>query len=451
MGNKQKLTLIQPPLSDEKYPGVPFRFEPISLLTVAALTRRDWFDVRIIDGSEERDLSKLVDPRADLVGITVVDATAAAAYRLAAIYRERGIPVILGGPHITLYPEDAAGKANSLVIGEIENGWEEVLSDFLNGRLKDNYQFAPPDRINSTVDRDILPDYRKTYRFISAIQATRGCPNNCSFCVPAACYGQNVRHRPVDSVVAEIKTLKEKYGRRWIGFTDDNLTADREYAKQLFKALIPLRIRWASQVCIDIAKDFELLDLAAESGCVALFMGLESPRQEALREAGKPFMCSEYPALLGNIRDRNIAIIASFTIGYDTDDEQVYDDIVTFCGRHAIEFPLFVALMAYKGVPLYDNLKKAGRTIYENEAIHPLITNFQPLQLDRNKMAARIAKMYGDYYNACYVMEHLWKSISRFSFARFVQFLGIFVFYLRFAGAMRRGSFLQAPRSAKQE
>jgi len=439
MSGKPKLVLIQPPLSDPNYPGVPFRFEPLSLLAVAAVTPKDMFDVRIIDGSADGDLAALVDSSASLVGITVVDATARAAYGIAARYRALGIPVVLGGTHITLNPEDAEGKAEALVVGEVENGWVQVLSDALAGSLKKTYRFAAPESLDIEIDRGLIPDYSRQYRFISAIQTTRGCPNGCIFCVPSACYGRTIRHRSVPSVVAEIARLKSDYGHKFIGFTDDNLTADRKYAEELFRALIPLRIRWASQVCIDVARDEKLLDLAVESGCMGLFVGLESPRQEALREAGKGYRAEEYHGLLARLRERGVAIVASFTIGYDSDDEAIYDDVLKFCRAEEIEFPLFVALMAYRGLPLYNRLREQGREVYEHEPIHPLVTNFMPARLNREAMAGRMVRMYTEYYTLGYVLRNLWRSVLRMNPLKTLQFLGVLFFYARFAGEMRSG------------
>ena len=441
MSGLPKLVLIQPPLSDPNYPGVPFRFEPLSLLAVAAATPKDLFEVRIIDGTESVDTADLVDPSAALVGITVVEATAKAAYRIAGRYRELKIPVVLGGTHITLDPEDATGKADALVVGEIEEGWREVLLDARTGRLKPRYAFAAPESIDLEMDRGIIPDYARQYRFISAIQTTRGCPNSCVFCVPSVCYGRRIRHRPVSSVVAEVSRLKTEYGRKFIGFTDDNLTADRKYSEELFRALIPLKIRWASQVCIDVAKDEKLLDLAVKSGCIGLFVGLESPRQEALNEAGKEYRAGEYHELLSRIRARGIAVIASFTIGYDTDDDSVYDDILEFCRKEEIEFPLFVSLMAYKGLPLYDRLKKQGRQMFEHEAIHPLVTNFALARMDRAAMPGRMIEMYTKYYTIGYVLRNLWRSVIRLNLLKTLQFLMVLFFYARFAREMRSGRF----------
>ncbi|MEI7832578.1 MAG: radical SAM protein [bacterium] len=409
MSKKPQLTLIQPPILEEKYPGVPFRFDPLSLLVIASLTPWEDFDVRIIDDSFACSLDTNIDLNSALVGITVVNVGASAAYELAHIYREHGIPVILGGAHVTMNPEDAAPHADCIVIGEVENEWGNILADFRAGKLKSVYHCAPPNPINITIDRDFIPDYKNEYPLLSAIQTTRGCPNRCEFCAPAMIYGQQIRHRPVADVVAELKTLKARYGRDVIGFTDDNISGDRAYLRELLTALIPLKIHWASQMCLDVARDEELLDLIQRSGCFCAFIGLESVNQATLREINKNLDIDEIPQLLARFRDRRIMVIGSFSIGHDQDDEHVFADTLAFCHKNDIEFPLFVPLTAYKGLRLYNRLEGEDRLQGTPEDDPITGMPFQPRHVTFEELSARVAQMYRDYYT----VGHLAKTFLR--------------------------------------
>lgn len=410
---KPLLTLIQPPILEEKYPGVPFRFDPISLLTLAALTPREEFDVRIIDDSFGTSLEPSIDLSSALVGITVVNVAASAAYALAKIYREHGIPVILGGAHVTMNPEDAAPHADCIVIGEVENDWGTILADFRAGQLKSVYHFAPPNPINITIDRDVIPNYQEEYPLLSAIQTTRGCPNRCEFCAPAMIYGQQIRHRPVADVVAELRTLKTRYGRDVIGFTDDNITGDRKYLRELLTALIPLKIHWASQMCLDVARDEELLDLLVRSGCFSAFIGLESVNQATLQVINKNLNIDEIPQLLARFRARRIMVIGSFSIGHDQDDERVFADTLAFCRANEIEFPLFVPLTAYKGLRLYNRLEKEDRLQPTPESDPVTGMPFQPRHVTYEELSTRVAQMYRDYYTVGHLAKTFWRSILR--------------------------------------
>jgi len=438
------LTLIQPPVTDARYPAMPFSIEPLSLLVLAALTPRDRFRVRVLDGMIRGDRKRLVDPASALVGITVVTPVRDAAYALAAQYRKLGIPVVLGGCHVTLDPEDAAPHADAIVVGEAEELWAQVLADFEAGRLKREYRADAPGSFDVQADRAVVSGYRRKYPFLSIIQTTRGCPNCCEFCVPAVSYGQRVRHRSVESVVREIEAVKRVYRRKTFGFTEDNFFAGRHYTRDLLEALIPLGIRWAAQMCIDVAQDEELLDLMVRSGCFAAFFGFESPARAALEEAGKRADPADYPALIRRVRARGILIIGSFTVGYDADDESVFDRMVAFCRATGIEIPLFVTLMPYKGTALFDRLVREGRLAPDaRPGSNPLALNFEPRKLNTATFEQNVARMYRDYYDHSYLWRNLRHWLKRSQYKRCLLLIVLYALYVTFARRIGRGRFLK--------
>lgn len=430
------LVLVQP-LVNPGFPEVPFRIEPLSLIVIAGLTPPPW-RVRILDGAVERRAARLIDPAATLVGITVVTATQVSAFATADAYRRLGIPVVLGGPGVMLDPAAARPHADSLVLGEVEGRWGEVLADALAGTLKGEYRFGQAASFGGVPDRGVIPRYRWRYPFVAVVQTTRGCPYACPFCAPAVYYGQRLRHRPVADVVAELTAIRARHGRRMIGFTDDNLVGDRAYAKELLTALIPLRIRWSAQCCLDIARDPELLDLAQASGCMSLMIGLEAVGQESLDQAGKHAQrVEDQPELIRRIQARDIMVIATFTIGHDADDEGVYDRVLAFCRANRLDFPLFMTLMVHPGIPLHARLAAAGRLLPDPAGIHPFRAAFRTARLDRAALPQRLAALYARFYDWRYLLANLGHWLRRGRVQRVGRLL---VFYLAYFSFVRRAA-----------
>ena len=263
-----------------------FKIPPLGLLNVAAVTPPD-VEVSLTDENvEEVDFDKPVD----LVGVTVMTSTAPRAYEIADEFRKRKIPVVLGGPHVSFMKEEAIQHADSVVIGEAEGAWERLIEDFKRGgrgSLKKFYENEKkPDLTKIPFPRwDLLK--KDSYIVTKVLHVTRGCPYNCSFCSVSRLFGREIRYRPVDKVVDCIeKNIGESLGSRFFVFLDDNIMANRRYAKKLFQALIPYKIIWMSQASVNAAYDEELLSLAGKSGCKALFIGLETLSEESLNEIG---------------------------------------------------------------------------------------------------------------------------------------------------------------------
>jgi len=294
--------------------GQTLRYMPLTLPTLTALVPKEISaDVRCLDEGIE-DIPPDLD--ADLVGLTTITGTAPRAYELADAFRARGIPVVLGGPHVTLAPEDAQPHADSIVTGYAEEEWPRLLRDFVRGDLKKRYDQSPTLELDGTpfVDRSVLPRWK--YLTPHVFEATRACVHGCEFCVVPSAWGRKPLKKPVETVVEDLRRMKT---RRAI-FLDLNLISDREYAKRLFQALTPLHIQWFGLTKTRLCDDLPLLDLAAESGCRGLLMGLESIRADNLRSLHKGFNRPEdYARLVERLHERRIALQGCFVFGLDDD------------------------------------------------------------------------------------------------------------------------------------
>ena len=336
------------------------QFSRLTLATVAALFPKH-SEIKIVnDNLDEINF----DEKADIVGITSITSTAPRAYEIADKFRERGIPVIMGGIHPSILPEEASKHANSVVIGEAEGVMDDLLSDFQKGKLKKFYSSPEkPSLENLPLPRRNLWKKNKYYRELNMVQTTRGCPYHCDFCSVSTFFGRTYRTRPIQEIVEEVKKLPT----RNIFFVDDNITAIPNYAKKLFKAITPLKIRWFGQGSINIAKDRELMRTAAKSGCYGLFIGFESLSDANLKQVSKTInSVKEYHTAIKKIHDYGIGIVGAFIFGFDYDDESVFEKTVRFIERNQIELASFSILTPLPGTKLYKRMEEESRIIERN-------------------------------------------------------------------------------------
>jgi len=347
-------------------------FAHLSLTSVAALTP-EGMEVRITDENVEPiDF----DEEVDLVGLTGMVMHAKRAYEIASRFRERGIPVVMGGPHASSLPSEAKEHVDAVVIGEAEQVWGRLLWDFQQGRLQPFY------RADSYCSMEGLPIPRRdllreeAYMTINCVQTTRGCPHQCDFCHVTHFFGKTYRCRPVDEVIREVEGLKGDF----VVFVDDNITGNRRYARELFTRLKPLGKKWASQASLHLARDPELLKLAAESGCVSLFVGIESLSAENLKDVNKSFnRVSQFEDALKALHDQDIMVLAGFIFGLDHDDEGVFERTLTFCERNRIELPSFFVLTPLPGTPVFERMEAEGRLLHKDWSQYNGATvNFRP-------------------------------------------------------------------------
>lgn len=354
------LHLIAPSKKGETYLFNKGLLAPLGLMYLAAYTPPE-VKVRLIDENVERiGFSEIPD----LVGITTMTATAPRAYEIAHRYRSLGSKVVLGGIHASMVPDEALGHADSIVIGEAEAIWPRVLEDAAAGRLEPVYR----QDTHLEFSRPILPrrDIVDPRRYWSAntVQTSRGCPHNCNFCSVTAFNGRRYRMREVDNVLAEVESLSRSnlLRRKVIPFVDDNIAANPRRAKELFRQLIPMKIRWGSQASITFANDEELVALAAESGCHFLFIGLETMSGKALAEMGKSQnKVEEYDNAMRLLGKYGIHVMGAFVFGFDADDYRVFGETLEFAMRNRIQLAQFAYLVPYPGTRLYSELMAQDR------------------------------------------------------------------------------------------
>jgi radical SAM superfamily enzyme YgiQ (UPF0313 family) len=362
---KPRLVLISPKGPLYRHRGGIFgrglRYMPQTFPTLAALIPEDVpVELHCYDeGIEDVDPETL---EADLVGMTVITGSAPRAYELAAVFRRRGIPVVLGGPHITLVPDDARPHADAIVQGLAEISWPRLLRDWQAGNLQPDYYEQPPHDLNSPPpDRSVLP--RRKYLTDAVFEATRGCHHGCEFCVSPAAWGRKVWFKPVQDVVEDIR----RHGGKRIIFVDLNLISSRRYALELFHALRPLGIKWFGLSTSRIAEDPELLDACARSGCSGLLVGLESIDPAALKDMNKTFNRPEaYAELVEALHRKNIALQGCFVFGNDGESPDVFEKTARFAVEAGIDLPRFAISTPFPGTPLFHRLEQEGRILHRD-------------------------------------------------------------------------------------
>ena len=358
------------------------RYQPLTLTTLAALVPPELkAEVQLID---EGICDVPLELEAELIGLTVITGTANRAYELAGHFRKQGKTVVLGGPHVTLIPEDAQPHADAIVVGYAEESWPELLRDFALGQLKSRYDQAPGLDLAGRPfpRRELLPARR--YLTNNVFEATRGCIHACEFCVVPTAWGRKPYQKPVEEVVADIR---EHRARKLI-FVDLNIIADREYALRLFRALMPLKVQWYGLATVLLGRDKELLEAAAESGCRGLLMGLESISRENLKQSRKGFNSPEqYAELVSALHQHGIALQGCFVFGLDHDEPSVFLETAEFAVEAKIDLPRFAIVTPFPNTGLYKRLESEGRILTRNwELYDGQHVVFQPRKLSLREL-----------------------------------------------------------------
>jgi radical SAM superfamily enzyme YgiQ (UPF0313 family) len=403
-----KLRLINPhsPLSTITLPGVIEKmtfsrkalFAPLNLTICAAVAPEPW-DVEIIDENTSPDPHQPDATDIDAVGIGVMTSQAGRAYELADAYRAAGVPVILGGIHPSALPEEALTHAGIVCKGDAEGTLPRALNDLAAalashgpkahglqsvgnpgtpgnpGSMSGETTLPLPSRVYDWRDNPDAPiaTPRKDllnpadYLVFNPIQTTRGCPHGCRFCTTPAIFGRHFRQRSIDEIVEEIRQAKEQFGTSVFIFSDDNVAGNHNWAMDLFAALRPLNIRWASQCDIRIAANDKLLSAMRDSGCIGLILGLESPDAGTLAEAGKTFVTADvYLRRIRKIQSYGISLWGSFIFGFDTDTWRTCMQTVRFAQRAELCMSCYILLTPYPGTAIFEQYRDEGRLLTQD-------------------------------------------------------------------------------------
>ncbi len=355
-----RVTFILPCVG--RKPGEPYpkswQMEPLAFAQLSAVTPRD-AEIRFYDDRKE---PIPFDEPTDLVAINAETYTARRAYQLAAMYRRRKIPVVLGGFHPTLAPDEAQQHADAVIVGQAESSWPILLADFAAGRMKSRY-----DTPRGNAWTQVFPDRSvftgKKYGLLTLIETARGCRFDCEFCSISSFFRRQFCARPVEAVVDEIR----RTNARNVFFIDDNICVEPERARRLFEALIPLKIRWTGQVSLNVAQSADLLRLMRRSGCVGVLIGFESLNPDTLRAMGKRVNGdgSAYGEYLRRFREHGLSIYGTFVFGYDGDTAESFRRTLDFVLEHRLFFAAFNHLVPFPGTPLYERLQQDNRLRYE--------------------------------------------------------------------------------------
>lgn len=333
-----------------------FQLPSHSLQQVAAAVPPPW-EITMLDEIHE---SVPFGRGFDLVGITAMTHQVKRAYEIADRFRGEGIKVIMGGIHPTVLPEEALGHADAVVVGEAEPVMGKLLDDFLASRMERLYRAPIPEDDLLVVPRprrEILAG--KRYLTTQTVQASRGCPYDCSFCTVTPYFGNRFRYRAADDILAEIRS----FPRKLVVFLDDNLLGDPARARPLLEGMCELGIRWGSQTNLRFAEDPELLKLVARSGCIGLFVGIESVTgaNSRLAKSGTRYPQRE---LMKRIRDAGIILETSIIFGFDDHDERIFEDTLRFLDECAPSVPTFHILTPYPGTSLFRQFEEEGRLLH---------------------------------------------------------------------------------------
>jgi radical SAM superfamily enzyme YgiQ (UPF0313 family) len=372
----------------------------------------DEHDVRVFDENIE-DID--YDWPADLVGITVRTMFAVRAYHIADNFRQKGIKTVLGGIHPSMCNGEALQFCDSLVIGEAEHVWQDLLKDAQAGQLKRIYKAKHPADLTA-FPKPVRSKLSMNRYLADILQTTKGCPFQCEFCSVYSYDGQRIRHKTIVQVLKEITEIynsNNSFKKKSVFFADDNIIGDKKYARELFAVIKPYNLNWSCQASINVSKDDDLLKLMKESGCGAILIGLESISDQNLYSMGKTVnLRNDYAEAINKIQSHGILVHSSFIMGYDYDTPRAFDDLIEFIESNRLLMPLLNILTPFPGTKLFRRFEKEGRIIHKNWSEYDSETVvFRPSLMTPEKLTAEFKRVTRKVYSFDSIyqkLEHYW-------------------------------------------
>lgn len=430
-----KIALLAPAGAMHRYNGLfhkNLHYAPITLALLAALVPEDLCaEVNIYDETAE---PIPLDLEADIVAMTCITGTASRTYRYADYFRSLGMTVFLGGVHPTLMPDEAKDHADSIFVGMAEETFPQALRDWQAGQLKPYYREPEGASIagRPLPRKDLLK--KKKYITLNTVEAVRGCCHACTFCAYPEAFGKKVITRPIEDIVAEIKSFKGKI----VLFPDVNLIADRAYAVELCKALIPLKKWWFGLTTSVIDRDEELLSLMRKSGCKGLLIGLESVNQATQQGFHKGVnQVAGYQGLMSSLHKNGIMVMGCFAFGSDEDYKDVFARTVAMCEEAKIDLPRFAVITPFPRTPYYRELAAAGRIVEKDWGMYDVEhVVYEPKNMTKPELEAGLLSAWRSAYSWRGILRRIdWRNILRLHVGYLVFFLAN-IGYRQYAGRM---------------
>lgn len=377
----------------------------LGLLTLAGVTP-DKFEVEYLEIGDIKDVKEIPNSF-DLIAISTYSAQIFEAYELARCYKDKGIKTVIGGPHVTLLPQEAKDYCDSVVMGEGEPVWPELLSDFENSRLKPFYtsfdkEFDLKDSPMPRFDLLIPEKYNRL-----TIQTSRGCPHRCEFCAASILISKKYKQKPANKVLQEIQAIKKIWKKPFIEFADDNTFVNKKYWIDLLKELKDENIKWFTETDISVAENDELLDLIRESGCQQVLIGLESPSKKGLNgieliNNWKMKQLSKYRSAIDKIQSHGITVNGCFVLGLDGDDKGIFDEVCKFVKESGLYEVQITVMTAFPGTPLYQRLVNEKRVFKEGDWAKCTLfdVNFQPKNMSVEDLEKGLRDLAKKVYSA---------------------------------------------------
>jgi radical SAM superfamily enzyme YgiQ (UPF0313 family) len=390
----------------------------LALPTVAGMTPEKHEVILIDDNVEEVPF----DAEVDLVGITAMTCYVTRAFAIADKFRERGVPVVMGGPHATLAPYEALEHVDSVVIGEAENVWETLLEDFELGAMKEVYRGVDAKPTMEANHRPAWHLVERTKYVFYGVEATRGCPFDCSFCSIKQLYGPDFRVRGADDVIAEIKASPSNQ----IFFTDDNLIGNKPFAKELFTKMAGLGVSWGCQMSINVGYMDKMLDMMKEAGCFFVFIGLETLDKEAVVAMNKPVNKMDYYKAIENIQSKGMFVIGSFILGSDNDTPETVIEIRDFVQESQLSWVMVNIMNSPPGTEMLKQMEAQGRNVVyshdELDGAHATVTH---PTMSRDQLEEGFRWLYRSVYDWDNLLERFSKTLSEGTWTQTARTLSV--------------------------